>query len=409
MALTSTDRELPNVIFNKLTKEQYAELLASGQINEDEFYITTDDEYTTEEIDSMLADKVGIEDVYNKHQVDVKLSKKANVATTLEGYGIEDITNINTTNVIDNNGVDVSNLTINNNEVILTNNNLNLHIEGGEYIDVKRGTNTLYEYSGYFMPSVNTIVTNNIIIPVGEFTSSNTNIVNNSGMVDTPASEMYYLKLSENDIEHIVPIPYKMIELFTDEFYTLLGATDLSEEGKRLILTMLIGEGNADLDCQLYLLKTKFILGDTGEDQEVLMLIYPDNFGNYIVGMYGMFNLEPINVINSESNKLSIDWNETAIRKIENIELLPSQTDNAGKFLTTDGTSASWSEIPPQITKVSELENDSNFISSEEVNEMFENIELLPSQTDNAGKVLTTDGTTTSWRNETPAAIFKDW
>ena len=37
------------------------------------------------------------------------------------------------------------------------------------------------------------------------------------------------------------------------------------------------------------------------------------------------------------------------IRKIENIELLPSQTDNAGKVLTTDGTNAS------QVTRTVEV------------------------------------------------------
>ena len=50
--------------------------------------------------------------------------------------------------------------------------------------------------------------------------------------------------------------------------------------------------------------------------------------------------------------------------------LLPEQTGNNGKFLTTDGTSKSWSTIA-QYT--------------------------LPTQTDNAGKFLTTDGTTESW------------
>jgi len=49
---------------------------------------------------------------------------------------------------------------------------------------------------------------------------------------------------------------------------------------------------------------------------------------------------------------------------------LPSQTGNAGKFLTTDGTSKSWSTVA-QYT--------------------------LPAQTSNSGKFLTTDGTVESW------------
>jgi len=47
---------------------------------------------------------------------------------------------------------------------------------------------------------------------------------------------------------------------------------------------------------------------------------------------------------------------------------LPTQTSQSGKYLTTDGTNASWSEV-----------------------------DGLPSQTGNTGKYLTTDGTNPSW------------
>jgi hypothetical protein len=57
---------------------------------------------------------------------------------------------------------------------------------------------------------------------------------------------------------------------------------------------------------------------------------------------------------------------------------LPSQTGNSGKYLTTDGTNSSWS-----------------------------NVTTLPTQTANSGKFLTTNGTTASWANVsiTPAAV----
>ncbi len=51
-----------------------------------------------------------------------------------------------------------------------------------------------------------------------------------------------------------------------------------------------------------------------------------------------------------------------------NLDTLPSQTGNNGKFLTTDGTTASWATV-----------------------------NALPSQTGNNGKFLTTDGSTASW------------
>jgi hypothetical protein len=47
---------------------------------------------------------------------------------------------------------------------------------------------------------------------------------------------------------------------------------------------------------------------------------------------------------------------------------LPSQTGNSGKYLTTDGSTASWGTV-----------------------------DALPSQTGNSGKYLTTDGSTSSW------------
>ena len=55
---------------------------------------------------------------------------------------------------------------------------------------------------------------------------------------------------------------------------------------------------------------------------------------------------------------------------------LPSQTSNSGKFLTTDGTSASWATL-----------------------------NALPTQTGNAGKFLTTDATTASWATLTASNL----
>lgn len=48
--------------------------------------------------------------------------------------------------------------------------------------------------------------------------------------------------------------------------------------------------------------------------------------------------------------------------------VVPSQTSQSGKYLTTNGTSASWATV-----------------------------DALPSQTGNSGKYLTTNGSTASW------------
>jgi len=58
--------------------------------------------------------------------------------------------------------------------------------------------------------------------------------------------------------------------------------------------------------------------------------------------------------------------NETYVISLDESAILPDQDGNAGKYLTTDGTDASWSAI-------------------------------LPDQDGNVGKYLTTDGTDASW------------
>ena len=60
--------------------------------------------------------------------------------------------------------------------------------------------------------------------------------------------------------------------------------------------------------------------------------------------------------------------NEHAATKAYVDAVIPSQSGNSGKYLTTNGTSVSWAVV-----------------------------DALPSQSGNAGKYLTTNGTTASW------------
>ncbi len=98
---------------------------------------------------------------------------------------------------------------------------------------------------------------------------------------------------------------------------------------------------------------------------------------------------------------------------------LPDQTDNAGKYLTTDGTDPAWTnlsvsyndltDIPADLsdgddnTQLTESEVDAyvanNGYLTEEVDGSVTNEIELPDQTDNAGKYLTTDGTDPAWTN----------
>jgi hypothetical protein len=61
--------------------------------------------------------------------------------------------------------------------------------------------------------------------------------------------------------------------------------------------------------------------------------------------------------------------------------VVPSQSTHSGKYLTTNGTAASWASV-----------------------------DALPSQTSNSGKYLTTDGSSASWAtittDPTPTALL---
>lgn len=63
------------------------------------------------------------------------------------------------------------------------------------------------------------------------------------------------------------------------------------------------------------------------------------------------------------------------------VYVIPSQTSNSGKYLTTNGSAASWATV-----------------------------DALPSQTGNSGKYLTTNGTSASWAtittDPTPTAFL---
>ncbi len=71
-------------------------------------------------------------------------------------------------------------------------------------------------------------------------------------------------------------------------------------------------------------------------------------------------------------NGTTIPSSKTLVATDSTQYVVPSQTGNTGKYLTTDGTTSSWGAV-----------------------------DALPSQTSNAGKYLTTDGTSASWATVT--------
>jgi hypothetical protein len=76
------------------------------------------------------------------------------------------------------------------------------------------------------------------------------------------------------------------------------------------------------------------------------------------------------------------------------VDALPSQTDQSGKFLTTNGTTASWATVN---ALPSQTGNSGKFLTTNGSAASWATVDALPSQTDQNGKFLTTNGTTASW------------
>jgi hypothetical protein len=69
---------------------------------------------------------------------------------------------------------------------------------------------------------------------------------------------------------------------------------------------------------------------------------------------------------------------------------LPGQSGNAGKYVTTDGSTASWALVFPVQTG-----NSGYFLTTNGTSTSWS--QVYPTQTGQAGKYLTTDGTNSSW------------
>jgi hypothetical protein len=99
------------------------------------------------------------------------------------------------------------------------------------------------------------------------------------------------------------------------------------------------------------------IASQTGTGTKFVM----DNTPTLITPVLGVATATSINGTTIPSSKTLVATDSTQY-------VVPSQTGNSGKYLTTDGTTSSWGAV-----------------------------NSLPSQTSNAGKYLTTDGTSASW------------
>lgn len=96
-------------------------------------------------------------------------------------------------------------------------------------------------------------------------------------------------------------------------------------------------------------------------------------------------------------------------------DALPTQTGQNGKFLTTNGTSPSWATVDLSSkqnvvsgvsdTEIGYLDGVTSSIQTQ-LDGKASTASGVPSQTGNGGKLLTTDGTTSSWSNTLSGGIF---
>jgi hypothetical protein len=99
------------------------------------------------------------------------------------------------------------------------------------------------------------------------------------------------------------------------------------------------------------------VASQTGTGSKFVM----DNSPTLITPVLGVATATSINGTSIPSSKTLVATDSTTY-------VVPSQTGNSGKYLTTDGTTSSWASV-----------------------------DALPSQTGNSGKYLTTNGTSASW------------
>lgn len=102
--------------------------------------------------------------------------------------------------------------------------------------------------------------------------------------------------------------------------------------------------------------------------------------------------------LNDLANGQVLIYNSST-QKWENgvLDTLPSQTGQGGKFLTTNGTNASWSNVPNTLP--SQTGNANKFLTTDGTNASWAAVPgALPSQEGNADKALYTNGVNASWK-----------
>ena len=314
MAKTTTD--IPQLIFNKVSKEKYEELKANGELVDNQFYITPENEVDiadkadTAYVDEQLLLKADKETTYTKEEVDELVS---NVNVEVDAYTKEEVDNL-----IAN--IDIPEQTPN--------------IKGGEYIDViEPKGEILYEYERYMEPTgldmgwvpyyTKTTDIEYITLPTSPELED---------LVTNVANELYAFKLKEEDESKLVPvfnsnnIQLVAYDLLTDELcenlLPILGieSTDITDEIRELSFTTVFTDVDKNSPVYAtYLYNNETIMG-TGNTADGIVLFVKNTHDEYGMVVHTMGKTEPCNTIELESTdtSLTIDFNEKALEQMDN-------------------------------------------------------------------------------------------
>lgn len=113
--------------------------------------------------------------------------------------------------------------------------------------------------------------------------------------------------------------------------------------------------------------------------------------------------------VSQSGNFLTTNGTSPSWTPINATSILPSQTGQGGDYLTTDGTVASWGAINASTLLPSQTGQAGNFLTTNGTAPSWAAVSansLLPSQTGQGGKILTTDGSNTSWTTQLSSVAF---
>ena len=131
-----------------------------------------------------------------------------------------------------------------------------------------------------------------------------------------------------------------------------------------------------------------------------------EEFNTKVEGIISNLGASDIAYDNATSGLTATDTQsaiDEIVTIIDNFDALPDQSGNAGKFLTTDGTDASWADVDALPDQSG---NAGKFLTTDGTDASWQVVDALPAQTGQGGKVLRTDGAVASW--ETDRAIVQD-